>query len=134
MGTYAADEVSLIVGIEPITGLSDGTPLKVEMRTAKWALKKGMQGASGWAKSSDRSATLTFNVIGTSPDNDILSALEASEEEFPVLLKDNSGRSVAFAESCHIEKMPSKDFGALETQDVVWVILMAHCEQFNGGN
>lgn len=132
--TYDPDKVSVIADKAPITGLSSGTPVTVTRRVDKTTLIVGMKGRSGWTLNRDKSGLITLVLIGSHPDNDVLAALEASDSEFPLMIKDNGGRSLAFGRSCRIVKMADKVFGSVDTQDVTWNILAAELELFTAGN
>lgn len=134
MATYDPKQVSVIAGVAPIVGFSGGTPITATRRVDAVALAKGMKDASAWTENADTSGLVTLVLLGSHPDNDILAVLERDRVEFPLMIKDNSGRSLAFGESARIVKPPDKVYGAAETQDVTWSILVAQLEMFNGGN
>lgn len=131
--TYDPALVSVIAASVPLTGLAEGTPLTVARNNDAVTLKKGMHNASGWAENTKTDGTITVVLMGTHPDNDVLSLLEATKKEFPVMIKDNSGRSLHFAESCRIQKPADKVYGD-EIQDTTWIILCADLIHFNAGN
>lgn len=131
--SYDSDRVSVIVNFIPLTGLSEGTPVTVARNNDAVTLKKGMKNASGWAEMNKTDGTITLVLLGSHPDNDVMSLLEATKEEFPVLIKDNSGRSLHFSESSRIQKAADKVYGE-EIQDTTWTILCAELEHFNAGN
>lgn len=132
--TYDPDLVSVIVDVAPITGFSGGTPITAARRVDETTLTKGMRDAGGWSLNKDSSGTITLVLLGSHPDNDILAALHLTRREFPVLLKDNGGSTLAFSRSSRFVKMPDKVMGAVETQDVTWTIVCDKLELFTGGN
>lgn len=131
--TYNPDLVSVIVAAVPLVGLAEGTPITVTRNNDAVTLKKGMKNASGWAENVKTDGTITIVLMGSHPDNDVMATLESTKEEFPVMIKDNSGRSLAFAESCRIQKHADKVYGE-EIQDTTWTILAAELVHFNAGN
>jgi hypothetical protein len=132
--TYNPDEVSVIADTAPITGFAGGTPITLARRVDKTTLTVGMRGRAGWTLNADKSGLFTFVLLGSHPDNDVMAALEAADAEFPVMVKDNSGRTLAFARSCRVVKMADKVFGAVDAQDVTWSVLAAELELFTAGN
>lgn len=132
--TYDPDKVSVIADTAPLTGFSGGTPITATRRVDKTTLTVGLKGRAGWSLNRDKSGLVTFVMLGTHPDNDILAALEQSDAEFPLMIKDNSGRSLAFGRSCRVLKQADKVYGATDTQDVTWNILVAELELFTAGN
>lgn len=134
MPTYDPALVSVIADTSSIVGFSGGTPITVARSADQTALKKGMKDASAWNHIRNSSGLITLVLLGSHPDNDILMALALARAEFPMMIKDNSGRSLAFGESCKIQKIPDKVYGDVEVQDLTWNILVADLELFNGGN
>lgn len=131
--TFDPELVSVIVDAEPIVGFTNGTPITASRLVDSVALKVGMKGAAGWALMSDKSGVITLILLASHPDNDILAALENARAEFPVMIKDNSGRSLAFGESARIQKHADRVYG-VEIPDTTWTILVAKLEMFTAGN
>ena len=111
--TYASDEVRIIVGGVPISGLADGTFVSVARDEQAFTKVTGADGTTSRAKSANRSGSITLTLSQTSPSNDVLSALAVADEEtgagvVPVLIKDGSGRSVHATDAAWVQKMPDR--------------------------
>lgn len=136
--TYDPKQVSLIVGGNIITGFTDGTFIVAERNENMWNLKVGVDGIGTRAKTNNQSGKLTITLHQSSPSNDALSALAASDElsntgAVPVLMKDNSGRTVVTALTAWIQKYANGEF-AKEVANRVWVLETDQLVIFDGGN
>ena len=136
--TYASDEVRIIVGGIPISGLADGTFVSVARDEQAFTKVTGADGTTSRAKSANRSGSITLTLSQTSPSNDVLSALAVADEEtgagvVPVLIKDGSGRSVHATDAAWVQKMPDAEDGK-EITDREWVLDCARITNFIGGN
>lgn len=136
--TYNAHEVSVIVGIRPITGLSEGDAVSVERESDSWSDSVGISGEVTRSGSADKRGTITLRLQQTSEDNDYLSALVTADEltksgVVPVLIRDVNGNSLYMAEEAWIKKPANASF-AKDAGEREWVIRCARLEMFSGGN
>ncbi len=136
--TYNPADVQLVIAGNPISGYADGTFINIARNNPSYTSGTGSTGEGWRAKSNDKSGTCTITLLQTSRSNDALSALSALDEASgdgvgPLLLKDNSGRSLYAAETCWIEKPADSEF-AREQSDREWVIKTDKLNVFIGGH
>lgn len=136
--TYNAGDLSIIFAGIPFEGLADGTIVTVARNNPSFTDTTGSDGEGARAASNDKSGTITVTLLQTSITNDFLSAHarldEATKEgAAPLLVKDNSGRTVAQAETAWIEKPADIEF-AREISNREWVFKTDNLDMFVGGN
>ena len=136
--TYLAHEVSVIVGVRPITGLASGDAVTVEREADSWTDSVGINGEVTRSGSADKRGTVTIKLQQTAEDNDYLSGLAVADElsskgVVPLLIRDTNGRSLYVAEQSWIKKPANAPF-AKEAGEREWVIRCARLEMFSGGN
>ena len=136
--TYDPKQVSMIVGGKIITGFTDGTFITAERNEDMWTMKVGVDGIGTRAKTNNTSGKLTITLHQSSSSNDDLSAFAAADElsdsgAVPVLLKDNSGRTVVTALTAWVKKYANAEF-AKEVSNRVWVLETDQLVMFDGGN
>ena len=136
--TYNAGDVAIIFAGIPFEGFADGTFVTVVRDNPSFNSLVGSDGEGARAKSNDRSGTITCTLMQTSLTNDALSSLALLDEltgdgVAPVLVKDNSGRTVASAETAWIEKPADAEFGR-EISNREWVLKTNDLSMFIGGN
>lgn len=136
--TYAADEVRIVVGGAPISGLADGTFVSISRDEQAFNKVTGADGVTSRAKTANRAGTITLTLQQTSPGNDVLSALMLADEAgnngvTSVLVKDSGGRTLHFAASAWVQQMPDVDFSK-DIEEREWVLDCAAIDSFVGGN
>lgn len=138
--TYDPKQVSMVFAGIIISGLADGSFVKVEPNADSFSLMVGADGEACRAKSNNRSGKITFVVMQSSPANDALSALHNVDVDSangdgigPCIIKDNSGRTLVLAEKAWIMRQPSAEFGR-EVQTREWVLESNEIQAFHGGN
>jgi hypothetical protein len=136
--TYDAGSVSIIFAGIPFEGLADGTFVTVARDNPSFNSLTGSDGEGARAKSNDKSGTITCTLMQTSVTNDLLSEVAALDEltgdgVAPLMVKDNSGRTIASAETAWIEKPADAEFGR-EISNREWVIKTTELNLFVGGN
>jgi hypothetical protein len=110
-------------------------------REYKNMLKNLLVGADGEAtrsKSNNNAATVTLRLMQTSDMNDILTSYYQADKlanngKFPLMIKDNSGRSLHVAEQAWVQKLPAVNYGA-EAGPREWVIRTGELVSTVGGN
>lgn len=136
--TYNPADVHIIFNGVPIEGYADGQFVLVARANPMWTSGTGSDG-SGWrAKSNDRSGSVTVTLLQTSPSNDELGLLAQADELAgqgmgPLMVKDTSGRSIAFTDAAWCEKMPDMSFER-EVVSRVWVFKSTDLTHQPGGN
>ncbi len=121
-----------------LSGLADGTYIRVERRNPTWALTVGADGEAARAKSNDKSGTITITLLQSSADNDFLSGLAITDELsntgiVPVTIVDDAGTTVVGAAQAWITQ-PAAIENAKEVQGREWVIETGSMDMFVGGN
>ena len=136
--TYNPADVTIVVAGVPISGFADGTFINAARDNPSFTNGSGADGEGWRAKSNDKTATVTLTLLQTSEANDLLSALSALDEASgdgvgPLLIKDNSGRTLLAAETCWLEKPADSEF-AREVSNREWVVKTDSLNVFVGGN
>lgn len=136
--TYNPKEVSVIVSGYIIGGFADGTFVNVERNNDSWTLSVGADGEGTRSKSSDRSGRITITLNQSSASNDVLSALELTDDAtgtgtFAFLVKDNFGTSLFAADTAWIVKPAAAPYGK-ESDNREWIIETDNLRSFIGSN
>jgi hypothetical protein len=136
--TYDFKSVAVIMGGVQATGLADGDAVTVEMDADAWNLLVGADGEATRSKSNNNAATVTLRLMQTSDMNDILTSYYQADKlanngKFPLMIKDNSGRSLHVAEQAWVQKLPAVNYGA-EAGPREWVIRTGELVSTVGGN
>lgn len=138
--TYSAAEVSMVAGPIMITGMADGTMVKVSFNEDAFKLMIGADGDGVRSKSNNRSGKITFSLLQSSNANDALSALTNLDVAspngdgiVPLMIKDNSGRTLVSAEKAWIIKQADVEF-AREAGNREWTFETDSLFVNNGGN
>lgn len=135
---YNPGEVSVSVGGFDISGFADGTFVTVARENPAFNLTVGADGDATRAKSNDNSGSITITLLSGSPSNDVLSQLAQADETsgaglVVVMVKDNSGSTLALAETGWIERLPDTVFDR-EVTEREWVLRTDNLQLFVGGN
>lgn len=135
---YRAEDVALVFFGVPITGLADGTFVKVAMNEDAFKLMIGTDGEGCRSATKNNSGRVEFTLGQWSGSNDILSAIHnvdkiSGDGVGPFLQKDNSGTSLYAAENAWIVKFPDSENGR-DPGNRVWVIESENMQMFVGGN
>jgi hypothetical protein len=136
--TYNPADVSIIFAGIPIEGIADGTFVTVARNNPSYNMSIGSDGEGVRAKSNDRGGTVTLTLMQSSVSNDALSAVSLLDEASgdgigPLLVKDNSGRTICGAETAWIQKPADSEF-AREATTREWVFETDLLDVFIGGN
>lgn len=124
--TYDPAEVlTTFFGI-PLTGFADGTFVEVDYNEDAFTLMVGAGGETARARSQNRSGTVTFTLMASSPCNDLLSAVAIADRASglgvgPVGIKDNNGTSLVAGANAWVKKMPKVEY-AKEVGSRQWVL------------
>ena len=139
--SYNAGQVSMVFAGIPLSGLADGTFVSVVQNADSFALTVGADGEGARAKSNNRSARVSFTLLQTAEANDLLSALHNLDTApgtngdgiGPLIIKDNSGRTLITAEKAWIVKAPDAEF-AREISTREWMVETHELLRFDAGN
>lgn len=135
------DQVTLIFGNVPIdSGFAEGSQIKISSAADSFKMKVGGRGDVARSKTRNKSGSVTFRLMASSPFNAILSAIHNNDVAKPngagvssLQVADKNGASLDFARKAWIRKIPDQDY-ADEDQPVEWVIDCAQLERLIGGN
>ncbi len=122
----------------PIIGYADDTFVEVERNEDAFTLHVGSDGETARSRSQNRSGTITFTLMQTSPSNDVLSAAAAADERTgtgigPCFIKDNGGRSLVNAPNTWVRKLPTMGF-AKQAGTRSWTLESDNIDALVGGN
>lgn len=136
--TYNPADVAIIFAGVPVEGIADGTFVTVARNNQSYNMNIGSDGEGVRAKSNDKGGTVTLTLMQSSVSNDALSALSILDEASgdgvgPLLIKDNSGRTLCSAETAWIQKPADVEF-AREATTREWVFETDLLDMFIGGN
>ena len=138
--TYDPSQVTIVFAGIPISGFADGTFVSVEQNEDSFTLQVGTDGEGTRSKTNNRSGRVTLTLMQSSAANDALAAVHSldvlspsGDGIFPLLIKDNSGRSLFGADTAWIVKPPTGEFGR-EVTSREWIIETDHLIQSHGGN
>ena len=136
--TYDVSQVAVIVGGVPLEGFSDGSRVTVEFDEQQFTKVTGSDGLTTRSKSNNYAGNVTVTLQQSSRSNDVLSGLWNADRVsnsgvVPILIKDNSGRTLWAAEHAWVQQMPSQDF-AKEVSDRAWILDTDKLTGFSGGN
>lgn len=136
--TYDPKQVAVIYGGVTLTGFTDGTFITAERNEQMFNLKVGVDGIGTRAKSNNKAGKVTLTFHQSSPSNDYLSSVAASDElsnlgAKPLLIRDFSGRTLLSALTAWCQKYANAEF-AKEVANRVWVIETNELFILNGGN
>ena len=136
--TYNPKKVAIIAGGFGISGFAEGEFITISMDEDQWELKVGTDGEGTRAKSNNYAATVKLMLMQSSDSNAILQAFWNSDRLsdgglFPLLVKDNSGKSLYAADQAWIQKQPEAKFAkGVESRE--WTIRTDNLTPFEGGN
>lgn len=138
VATFDPKSVVIAIGGVPLSGFADGTFLELTQDTQQFTKTVGADGFTTRVKSNDYGATLTVTLAQSSPSNDYLSALAATDRAtnlgvVPILIKDLSGSSIIFAATGWIQQIPDATWGN-EINNLAWTFDLADADTFLGGN
>lgn len=133
---YSPDKIDLVIAGHRVSGVAAGTFITVSYRTDSDALTVGADGLSAYARSKDRSATITVVLMPNSASNDVLTGLwygQSTGLVYPTAMIDRNGRTEGAAPGCRISKLPDVSYAdAVETR--TWTILADNWQSFVGGS
>jgi hypothetical protein len=96
-------------------------------------LHMGADGVGTKIVNADKSGTITIRLVQSSLSNAVLSALEATNANFPVIVKDTNGLSLHSGAKAFVSAPPSSEY-AQEMSPREWTIMVEALIHFEGGN
>lgn len=112
VNTYSPKDLSLSFGGYQIAGWDS---ISITRTSPSFITVKGIRGKHTRVPSGDTSATITVNILQTSPSNDVLSEVHRQDIEtgtgrLDIMLKDNSGNSVFSSDEAYITSYPETTY------------------------
>lgn len=122
----------------PITAFGPDTFIEAARNEDGFSIQVGAGGEVARSRNRNRSGRVTFTLLATSPENDLLANLalvdEATGEGIgPLFIKDRLGTTLLHAQNAWIVKLPDVSRGK-EAGTVAWMIDCDRLEMFVGGN
>lgn len=140
-GTWNGAELTVIVGVLPLTGLSDGDSVTARRNQPIYNSRAGNDGAVGRAKVTDKRGQVEIRIMQTSEMNDLLSTtfnLDSLSEEGsfvgPLIVNDLSGRTVISAGDAWLMQVGDVAFASGEVGERVYTFEAADLVMVLGGN
>lgn len=140
-GTWNGAELTVIVGVLPLTGLSDGDSVTARRNQPIYNSRAGNDGAVGRAKVTDKRGQVEIHIMQTSEMNDLISAtfnLDSLSEEGsfvgPLIVSDLSGRTVISAGDAWLMQVGDVAFASGEVGERVYTFEAADLVMNLGGN
>lgn len=130
----------IVLGGVQMQGFSESNMCKFEFETESFSDVVGVDGDVTRSKSMDRRAKLTVYLMQTSPTNDLLSAMYNAGrvgtnggDVVAARVENVNGRLVIAGPEAWIMDTPKPTYGKTAAE-YEWVIRIANCEAFFGGN
>lgn len=137
---FDPSQFNIVFGGVTMQGFSESTMAKFEFDGQNFDDVVGVDGEVSRSKNMDRRAKLTVSLMQTSPTNDLLSAFYAAgrigvngADVAAVRVEDLNGRLVIAGAEAWIMDTPKPTWGKTATE-YEWVIRIANCDAFFGGN
>lgn len=136
--TYSPVDVAVIYGGAIISGFADGTFITVSRDEDAFMKKVGADGEVARARNANRSGSVTLTLLQSSASNDVMAAFHAADSlssgaALPLLIKDNSGRTLVAADAAWVKKEPDIT-RSKEIETVEWVLDCGQIVSFIGGH
>lgn len=135
---YAPKDITIsVAGIHTVTGYSSDTFVRISQPDPTFTMKRGMDGTNArLGKKSDR-YIVELTLAQSSPSNDVLQAIlnidrATLKGKFPMIIKDQQGRSTFISATSWIEATPDSDFGK-NLSFRTWRIQCVQATMFVGG-
>lgn len=130
----------IVFGGVKMEGFSESTMCKFEFDVESMSDVVGVDGDVTRSRNMDRRAKVTVSLMQTSPTNDLLSALYLAGragtnggDVAAFMMVDNNGRLVISGAEAWIMDTPKPSYGK-SASEYEWVIRIANCDAFFGGN
>lgn len=124
--TYSPSDVIIsIAGLHTVTGLAEGTFVRVVKNSQPFETQRAMDGTRQRLYHHDEGYRIELILAQSSSTNNVLSAIHNIDVAtrkmlFPMMIRDTRGQTTFFAASAWIDKIPDVDFGQ-ELSTRTWV-------------
>lgn len=142
--TFSPQDVTVVLSqgnfSHIVSGFSEDSIVTVERNSDTYSLYTGADDTNSRIYQANTSAMITLPLQQTSNSNDILSQLYTNDRlsrdssgMFSITIKDNSGRSLFFAEEAFIGRVPDASFGnTMQLRE--WQLQAVRMDAVFGGN
>jgi len=135
--TYNFKDVAVIFGTRALSGIAEGG-VQITRLTDSFTDQVGADGEVVRSRTNDKRGDAVVNLLQSSDSNDYLSESMVADENTgagvkPLTIKDNSGRTLAFARQAWVVKPAASALGR-EAGERAWTIRCADLDIFVGGN
>ena len=136
--TYDPSKISLIVGLVPITGFSDGSMVKVTRASDAFTKVVGADGIVSRAKSLDKSGEVEIQLVQTAPSNDTLNAFAllddvANAGVVPLSISDALSNTRILSGHSWVRKLPDIEYGK-DLANRTWILDFSDAAAVVGGS
>ena len=138
--THSPEDVVVSINDYLLSGFASGTYINIKLNSENFKRVPGIRGKDSRIHTRDRSGSITFSLLQTAPDNDVLSAIVAFDEVnltglLNVVVKDSGGSTGLQFRECYITGFPSVNFSGDELSQRDWKINFSGITRYNvGGN
>jgi Bacteriophage KPP10, Structural protein ORF10 len=140
MKIFDPSQFNIVLGGVTMQGFSESAMAKFEFDGESMSDVVGVDGEVSRSQNMDRRAKVTVSLMQTSSTNDLLSAMylagRASQNGSDVVafrMEDLNGRLVIGGAEAWIQDTPKPSYGK-SASEYEWVIRVANCDAFFGGN
>lgn len=140
-GTFDGAELTVILGVLPVSGLSDGDSVVATRNNPLYVRRAGLKGAQARARNTDKSGTIEIHILQTSAANDAISAMTNLDSltgdglaVFPITVIDLSGRTVISAGQAWLSNIGPVTFSTNAVAERVYTFECADLKMQIGGN
>lgn len=140
MQTFTYDPTQIFITFKGrlLGGFADGTFAKISRKEDTWTPYIGTGGEPARARNRNKSGTLVFTVMQTSPTNDFLSSEAAIDEATglgpgALMLKDSLGTTLWAGDGAYLLKPAEVEYGK-EVMAREWTFEIPILDGFVGGN
>lgn len=141
IGTWDASQFNVILGVLPVTGLSDGDSVVARRNEALYVSRAGMKGAVARARNTDKRGEIELHILQTSAANAAISAMSNLDSltvdgkaVFPITLVDLSGTTVISAGQAWLKQIGDVTFSTNAVAERVYTFECADLKMVLGGN
>lgn len=139
--THSPEDVVVSINDYLLSGFAEGTYISIKLNSPNFKRERGIRGKPTRVHTRDRSGSITFTLLQTAPDNDVLSAIVAFDEVnltglLNVVIQDTGGSTGLQFRQCYISTPPQTlEFSGTELSDRQWVINFDGLSRYSvGGN
>jgi len=140
-GTWDASQLNVIIGVLPLTGLSDGDSVVARRNEALYAKRVGMKGAVARARITDKTGQIEVHILQTSAANAAISAMANLDSltmdgkaVFPITIVDLSGATVISAGQAWLMQIGDVTFSTNAVAERVYTFECADLKMVLAGN